>query len=108
MEGRPEVDIKLRRANTIYVIDIAGEMDLYNAFKLKDIVTVMIGRRVRHRVEFARGEIDAFVGGLRRQDDGDQQFERRAVDELAARLRRGRAQPAEDLDTFGRVHAGGE
>jgi anti-sigma B factor antagonist len=50
VEGRPEVDIKLRRANTIYVIDITGEMDLYNAFKLKDIVTVMIGRQIREFV----------------------------------------------------------
>ncbi len=44
------MDIKLRRANTTYVIDITGEMDLYNAFKLKDIVTVMIGRQIREFV----------------------------------------------------------
>jgi anti-sigma B factor antagonist len=44
------VEIKLRRANTIYVIDIAGEMDLYNAFKLKDIVNVMLGRQIREFV----------------------------------------------------------
>lgn len=44
------MEIKLRRANTTYVIDITGEMDLYNAFKLKDIVTVMIGKQIREFV----------------------------------------------------------
>ena len=41
-----QMEIKLRRAGTIYVIDIKGEMDLYNAFKLKDIVGAMIERNV--------------------------------------------------------------
>ena len=45
-----EMEIKLRRAGTIYVIDITGEMDLYNAFKLKDIVMKMIGRQIKEYV----------------------------------------------------------
>ena len=45
-----ELEIKLRRAGTIYVIDITGEMDLYNAFKLKDIVQKMIGRQIKEYV----------------------------------------------------------
>jgi anti-sigma B factor antagonist len=44
------MEIKLRRAGTTYVIDITGEMDLYNAFKLKDIVTKMIGRQISEYV----------------------------------------------------------
>jgi anti-sigma B factor antagonist len=44
------VEIKLRRSDTTYVIDITGEMDLYNAFKLKDIVTEMISRKIREFV----------------------------------------------------------
>ena len=53
-------------------------------------------RRVGHLVEFARREIDALVGSLRRQHDRDQQFERRAVHEFAARFGIGGAQPAEN------------
>lgn len=44
------MEIKLRRSSTTYVIDITGEMDLYNAFKLKDMVTAMIGRQIREFV----------------------------------------------------------
>jgi anti-sigma B factor antagonist len=44
------MEIKLRRADTIYVIDVVGEMDLYNAFKLKDVVRKMIEKRIRHYV----------------------------------------------------------
>ena len=44
------MEIKLRRLGTIYVIDIAGEMDLYNAFKLKETVTLMIGRKIREYI----------------------------------------------------------
>jgi anti-sigma B factor antagonist len=36
------MELKLRKAGAIYVIDVAGEMDLYNAFKLKDLVRKMI------------------------------------------------------------------
>ena len=44
------MEIKLRRSGTVYVIDVTGEMDLYNAFKLKDIVTSMIGKQIREYV----------------------------------------------------------
>jgi anti-sigma B factor antagonist len=44
------MEIKLRCAGTIYVIDITGEMDFYNAFKLKDIVMKMIGRQIKEYV----------------------------------------------------------
>ena len=44
------MEIKLRRAGTIYVIDVIGEMDLYNAFKLKDVVRKMIEKKIRQYV----------------------------------------------------------
>ena len=44
------MEIKLRRADTIYVIDVVGEMDLYNAFKLKDVVRKMIEKKIRRYV----------------------------------------------------------
>jgi anti-anti-sigma factor len=44
------MEIKLRRADTIYVIDVVGEMDLYSAFKLKDVVRKMIEKKIRHYV----------------------------------------------------------
>jgi anti-sigma B factor antagonist len=41
------MELKLRKAGPIYVIDVIGEMDLYNAFRLKDLVTKMINGGVR-------------------------------------------------------------
>ncbi len=40
------MELKLRKAGTIYVIDVNGEMDLYNAFKLKDLVRRMIDNKI--------------------------------------------------------------
>jgi len=44
------MEIKLRKSGTIYVLDVTGEMDLYNAYKLKEIVTAMIGRQIREYI----------------------------------------------------------
>jgi len=44
------MEIKLRRSGTIYVLDVSGEMDLYNAFKLKEIITMMVSRRIREYI----------------------------------------------------------
>jgi anti-sigma B factor antagonist len=49
-EGTSKMEIKLRRGGTVYVIDISGEMDLYNAFRLKDVVGGMIGKQIREYV----------------------------------------------------------
>lgn len=45
-----QLDIQLRRSGTIYVIDVKGEMDLFNSFKLKDIVKALIERNVRQYI----------------------------------------------------------
>ncbi|HVO38304.1 MAG TPA: STAS domain-containing protein [Spirochaetia bacterium] len=44
------MELKLRKAGTIYVIDVIGEMDLYNAFRLKDLVKKMIDGGVKSYV----------------------------------------------------------
>jgi len=46
----PSMELKLRKAGTIYVIDVIGEMDLYNAFRLKDLVKKMIDGGVKSYV----------------------------------------------------------
>ena len=33
------MEIKIRRNSKIFIIDIEGDMDLYEAYKLKDLVT---------------------------------------------------------------------
>jgi anti-sigma B factor antagonist len=50
IEGNSKMEIKLRRGGTIYVIDVTGEMDLYNAFRLKDVVSGMIAKQIREYV----------------------------------------------------------
>ena len=56
-----------------------------------------LGRRVGEREQRARRLVDADVGRLRRQHDGDEQGEGVDVFELALRLRVGRGEPLEDL-----------
>lgn len=41
------MEIKIRKSKSIYVIDIHGDMDLYNSYKLKDLVTKMIEKNVK-------------------------------------------------------------
>ncbi len=63
-------------------------------------------RRVGDRKQPARGQVDAAVGGLRRQQHGDQQLERRAELEFGLRLRVGRAQRREEGLGVGVGHGG--
>ena len=44
---RISLELKVRKSGTIYIIDIEGEMDLYNAFKLKELVGKMLDRGIR-------------------------------------------------------------
>ena len=44
------MEIKLRRNSSIYIIDIIGEMDLYNAHRLKDVVKKMIQKNIRNYI----------------------------------------------------------
>ncbi len=54
-------------------------------------------RRMGDRKQPAGGEVDALVGGLRRQHHRHQQFERRAVFELGGGVGIGRTQAAENF-----------
>ncbi len=40
------MELKLRKSGPTYVIDVVGEMDLYNAFKLKDLIKKMVDNNV--------------------------------------------------------------
>jgi len=40
------VELKIRKSSNIYIIDIQGEMDLYNSYKLKDLVMKMLEKKV--------------------------------------------------------------
>jgi anti-sigma B factor antagonist len=40
------MDLKIRKSGQNYIIDIAGEMDLYNSYKLKELVTKLLEKKV--------------------------------------------------------------
>ena len=40
------MELKIRKSSNIYIIDIIGEMDLYNSYKLKDLVMKMLEKKV--------------------------------------------------------------
>jgi anti-sigma B factor antagonist len=40
------MELKIRRNKEIYIIDILGEMDLYNSFKLKELLMKMIEKKI--------------------------------------------------------------
>jgi anti-sigma B factor antagonist len=40
------MELKIRRNQGIYIIDIIGEMDLYNSFKLKELLMKMIEKKI--------------------------------------------------------------
>lgn len=41
------MQMKLRRSNDIYIIDVSGEMDLYNAAELKTVFLKMKNKQIR-------------------------------------------------------------
>jgi anti-sigma B factor antagonist len=42
------MELKIRKNQAIYIIDIQGEMDLYNSFKLKELLMKMIEKKIEH------------------------------------------------------------
>lgn len=42
------MELKIRKSNEIYIIDVNGEMDLYNSYKLKELVMKMLEKKVRN------------------------------------------------------------
>ena len=42
------MELKIRKNGDIYIIDVNGEMDLYNSYKLKELVMKMLEKNVRN------------------------------------------------------------
>lgn len=42
------MDLKIRKNGEIYIIDVNGEMDLYNSYKLKEVVMKMLEKNVKN------------------------------------------------------------
>ena len=42
------MDLKIRKNGEIYIIDVNGEMDLYNSYKLKELVIKMLEKNVKN------------------------------------------------------------
>ena len=61
-------------------------------------------RGVGHRVELARGLVDAHIGGLGGQQHGGQQLERRAVFQLGFRVRVGGLEGGKEMADVGGLH----
>lgn len=40
------MELKIRKNEDIYIIDVNGEMDLYNSYKLKELVMKMLEKKV--------------------------------------------------------------
>ena len=40
------MELKIRKNGDVYIIDVNGEMDLYNSYKLKELVMKMIEKNV--------------------------------------------------------------
>jgi len=49
------MEIAIRRFQEFHVLDVTGELDLYNAFRLKDAVEKMIARNVQFFIVNVRG-----------------------------------------------------
>lgn len=42
------MELKIRKNKDVYIVDISGEMDLYNSHKLKELITKMLERQVKY------------------------------------------------------------
>ena len=40
------MELKIRKNEDIYIIDVLGEMDLYNSYKLKELLLKMIEKKI--------------------------------------------------------------
>jgi len=44
------MEIKLKKYSTTYILEVVGDMDLYSAFELKNIVTKMLAKNIKNYV----------------------------------------------------------
>ena len=40
------MELKIRKNEEVYIIDVQGEMDLYNSYKLKELLLKMIEKKI--------------------------------------------------------------
>ena len=40
------MELKIRKSEDIYIIDVQGEMDLYNSYKLKELFMKMVEKKI--------------------------------------------------------------
>jgi anti-sigma B factor antagonist len=40
------MELTIRKSEEIYIIDVQGELDLYNAYKLKELLTKMLEKKI--------------------------------------------------------------
>ncbi|MDC7220949.1 MAG: anti-sigma factor antagonist [Spirochaetales bacterium] len=40
------MELKIRKNENIYIVDVNGEMDLYNSYKLKELIMKMLEKKV--------------------------------------------------------------
>jgi anti-sigma B factor antagonist len=43
-----DMDLKIRKNDQIYIIDITGEMDLYNSYKIKELFLKMVEKKIEN------------------------------------------------------------
>ena len=41
------MELKIRKNGDIYIVDVNGEMDLYNSYKLKELIMKMLEKNVK-------------------------------------------------------------
>ena len=41
------MELKIRKSGLVYIIDVNGEMDLYNSYKLKELILKMIDKKIQ-------------------------------------------------------------
>ncbi|GHV77223.1 anti-sigma factor antagonist [Spirochaetia bacterium] len=40
------MELRIRKSQEIYIIDVQGELDLYNAYKFKELLTKMLEKKI--------------------------------------------------------------
>jgi anti-sigma B factor antagonist len=46
----PTMELRIRKNQDIYIIDILGELDLYNSYKLKELLMKMLEKKIERFV----------------------------------------------------------
>ncbi|MFA6507125.1 MAG: anti-sigma factor antagonist [Treponemataceae bacterium] len=49
------MELKIRKNGETYIIDVTGEMDLYNSYKLKELVMKMLEKKVERFIVNLQG-----------------------------------------------------